>query len=279
MQLIFLSFLAVGLRLREPEPNHFGLDARVWGGYEAEEADEHSLETNLINNTDNNTDASWRRILILGQFNTGTNLLSKLVSLNFGRTLDYGGLWKHTRPTRGLPSLKQQDPAILVMVRDPLSWLQSVRKSPYNLGSCVGPNWLSSSCTMDANTSPQNGFHPSVTLSSLEAFWNVWYGEYAELPHKGFHHVVLIRYEDLVLNTERELNRVATAIGSPSVRNVVQQHAPAKSHGQSNGRAAAIAKLRSKSYLHLYSGLERTQACTRLDKKLMNDNGYHDCQA
>jgi hypothetical protein len=263
------------LRLREPEPNHFGLDERVWGGYEAEETEEHSMEMNLMNHTD----ASGRRILILGQFNTGTNLLAKLVSLNFGRTPYYSGLWKHTRPTLGLPTLKQQDPALLVMVRDPLSWLQSVRKSPYNLGSCVGYNWLSSSCTMNANTSPQNGFHPSVTLPSLEAFWNVWYGEYSDLPHKGFHHVVLIRYEDLVLNTERELNRVATAIGSPSVRNVVQQHAPAKSHGQSNGRAAAIAKLRSKSYLQLYSGLERTQACTRLDKNLMNDNGYHDCQA
>jgi hypothetical protein len=274
MQMILMGCLAVSLRLGEPEPNHFGLDAHVWEGYEAEEAEEHSLETHLMNNTE----AKGRRLLILGQFDVGTNLLAKLVKLNFGQSPYYGGMWKHTRPTFGLPNLVQQDPALLVMMRDPLSWLQSVRKSPYNLGSCVhGSDWLSSPCTMTANTSPQNGTHPSVSLSSLEAFWNVWYGEYAELPHKGFNHVVLIRYEDLVLNTERELNRVATAIGSPGLTHVVQQHASAKYHGQSNGRAAAIAKLRSKSYLHLYSSMERIQACTRLDKKLMHDNDYHDC--
>jgi hypothetical protein len=51
----------------------------------------------------------------------------------------------------------------------------------------------------------------------------------------GFPNFVLIRYEDLVLDTEGQLARIAAALGVPAPGHVAHQYAPVKNYGAFNG--------------------------------------------
>jgi len=95
----------------------------------------------------------------------------------------------------------------------------------------------------------------------------------------GFADAVVIRYEDLVLHTEEELNRVARALSLPEQNSISQLAEPAKNHGRSLNRDAAVQKLQAKSYLKFYTANERQDVCARLDKKLLSDKDYTDCEA
>jgi hypothetical protein len=238
--------------------------------------------------------AKAKDVFVLGQFNTGTNLLEKLFLQNFHYPTKHlvrtGKVWKHLRPTElahiGVP----KNAVLLVCLRDPLSWLRSMRKAPYDLKSCVagapyGFNthkkdgfWIEQPCTLK---SKRFGMYtmPRVDFSGLADYWNRWTTEYGELPRLGFEHVVFIRYEDMVLETEAVLAEIANVINREAPANAAQVHGPAKTHGRSNGRAEAIMKLNSKGYLHAYSHAELETACTALDRALMQEHGYTDCNA
>merc|ERR1719486_1857481 len=89
-------------------------------------------------------------------FNTGTNLLCELVRSNFAGTHCVEYVWKHLRPSliasasppKDWWTRKEYGDTIpkdfgkkvlgLAMVRNPLSWLTSVQKAPYELVNCVG---------------------------------------------------------------------------------------------------------------------------------------------
>jgi hypothetical protein len=246
------------------------------------------------------SDSTERAFTVLGQYNTGTNLLMELVRRNFpaqvarsyipsnlqvDRAPPADVLWKHSKPATISSSwqqeLRQCGAVALVMLRDPLSWLQSIKKAPYDYGACVRrPGWLTSSCTLPAWRHSRNGGRTAatpVTLASLEAHWNEWTREYNRLRAFGFADAVLIRYEDLVRDTDAEVSRIARAIGAPETEVVKQVHASAKSHGDSAGRAEAIKKLETKSYLKLFTNTELEAACARFDLNLMHMHQYDDC--
>jgi hypothetical protein len=262
------------------------LDDLPWDGIDTDEAEE--AEHSALGLFMSPSVVETQSFLILGPFNTGTNLLRSLVRRNFGVFPDnmsdkeHWILWKHSRPAYAVQDV--DDKAIVVMVRDPLSWLQSIRKAPYNFEPCMKgwgtmKRWLTNPCEMKTNTTSNASLlvHPSVALPNLESFWNLWYEEYAQFTTKTSNSVVFVRYEDLVLNPEGELNRVATAIGAAPVAQLKHVDQPAKHHGKPNGRAVALEKLQTKSYLELYSPTERSQACARLNRDLMHDYHYADC--
>jgi len=285
-------------RAPEAEPNTFGLDAATWDGWEEPEADAQSPAPLTSANASNSSffaDAAAHHggphIQVLGLFNTGTNLMQKLMAKNFP-SAHFGpspsSFWKHAKPSamsRLKPALQRSGAVGVAVIRDPMSWLQSMEKAPYDLGNCVHSyNWLTASCTLPAPCSgppASNCVHAAhqgpMTFSSVPAFWNEWTKDYDNLNQFGFSKFVVVRYEDVVLHTEQVLAEIATTAGLPKPSYVVQQHAPAKMHGQSNGRAAAIQKLKSKSYLRLYSPQGRKAACARLDKTVMARHDYHDC--
>jgi hypothetical protein len=284
------------------------IDAELpWDGMDGEDIIQDVL---LVNATVNNSlheacspargGSTGRAFTVLGQYNTGTNLLMELVRRNFptqvatsyipsnlqvDRASPAEVLWKHSKPATISPSwqreLRQCGAVALVMQRDPLSWLQSIKKAPYDYGACVrGPGWLTSACTLPAWRHSRNGGRTAatpVTLASLEAHWNEWTREYHRLRDFGFADAVLIRYEDLVRDTGTEMSRIARAINAPEADVVKQVHGSAKSHGNSAGRAAAIEKLETKSYLKLFKNAELEAACARLDLNLMHIDQYEDC--
>lgn len=240
-----------------------------------------------------------RSVQILGLYNTGTNLLQALLDKNFPgvfvppgpRRHAFGQIfWKHVQPTvlmRKSPGLRAQleahDTVALAMVRDPLAWLQSTKVAPYDLAGCVdgktGTSWLTGACTLPLHSASGGGAAYTMpgpqTLPSLPAFWNEWTKDYERLQEFGFRQSLVIRYEDIVLDTEAVLEKIAQLVGVPPPESVRQKHGPAKDIG--GGRAAAIAKLQSKSWLHGYKPEGLAAACARLDPTLMSSLDYHDC--
>merc|ERR1719482_1416935 len=116
-----------------------------------------------------------------------------------------------------------------------------------------------------------------MVFNGVPAFWNEWTKDYEKLGNFGFQSFVIVRYEDIVLHTEQVMADIAKAAHLPAPAVVHQQHGPAKSHGQSNGRAAAIQKLQSKSYMTGYTPTGKQTACSQLDQQLMHRHDYHEC--
>jgi len=299
-----LFALALGFTLRrekvEVELGDFGVSADLWDDADAA-ASNGSLA--LLKSSEQRifpiafptpTLPGQRTVQILGLYNTGTNLLQALLDKNFpgvfvppgpGRH-GFGSIfWKHVQPTvllRKAPTLKRKlqahDAVGLAMIRDPLAWLQSTKTAPYDLKGCMrhgpGSAWLTEPCTLPLTSDTGGG--AAQTMPNLPAFWNDWTKDYGRLEEFGFRQNLVISYEDLVLDTEGVLHRIAQLVGVPPPATVQQKRAPAKS-GPGHGREKALAKLRSKAWLNGYTPAERTAACARLSKQLMDRYGYHDC--
>jgi hypothetical protein len=281
----------------------FGLSENEWFGLEQ---DDERVLNQTLNQTVNMAAAGSNAstvcdpdVLIMGLFNVGTNLLNKLLNLN-GLTKGHCdacmNLWKHVKPSllyerferEGRPNvLKYRDVATVMIVRDPMSWLQSMRKAPYDLQPCMwGTDWPTRSCTfppprVQGSTvwgSTISHSHP-FPVANVEAVWNEWTTQYHALGNYGFasDKTIIVSYEEIVLDTEGTLARIAKTLGKPAPVSMKQVQAPAKNHGQPNGRIQALAKLRQKSYLHDYSDIQRREACRLLNKNLMKSHGYSDC--
>lgn len=235
----------------------------------------------------NRTGYSRPRADFFGLFNTGTNLLHALVTKNMkeddmAKWELRGPKWKHAKPEilyANFPWLKPKASDVFVgLLRNPMSWLQSMRKAPYNLQSCtVGSSWTTQSCKMSCDKYCLLTHRTAKSWPNIEAVWNTYAQDYAAALRYGYGKVVLIRYEDLVTQPEVELQKIAHALGIPLRGTLTQQHAPAKKHGLCAGRQAALAKLRSKSYLGLYQARDRARACGLLTRPTMHARNYHDC--
>jgi len=248
-----------------------------------------------------------RQFAIIGQYDTGTNLLQKLVASHFpsSKKLDQEAhkkedvghyLWKHTKPEDISPEVRKtlNGTVALVMIRDPLSWLTSLKKAPYDLKKCTRKeDWLTAPCTTPPTYTdwiahpdkylrappPKFLYHPQkeLTLPNLESFWNEWTRDYTHAADFGFADVLLIRYEDLVIETETQLKRIAKILDLPAPGEVTPLKTAAKSHGNPTDRNAALRKIREKTYLSMYSAADQKAVCERLDKTLLQRFNYTDC--
>merc|ERR1719428_2338871 len=134
--------------------------------------------------------------------------------------------WKHAKPSamsRLKPTLQSSGVVGVAVIRDPMSWLQSMRKAPYDLRNCfTNYNWLTAPCTLPAPCVPPstNCVHPAhsgpMHMTNVEAFWNEWTKDYDALGKFGFTSFVVVRYEDIVLDTQGVLAAIAKAGGLPA---------------------------------------------------------------
>jgi hypothetical protein len=295
---VALIGLAAGLQLRADEPNDFGLSALDWEGLDGLDQDLANATSGVADNATSfalfTSGKESARYVLAGQYNTGTNLLAKLVKLNFaglrqedqnfhaGAAYD-SYFWKHTKPSNMKPGVRadieRRGVVALVMVRDPMSWLQSMKKAPYDLKGCINRyDWLVSPCSTPPTYAEWHGHVPQTRLhlANIEAHWNEWTRDYQHMKDFGFADAVVVRYEDLVLDTDTQLARIASVLKLPAPAAVRHIHAPAKNHGAPNGRAAAILKLKNKPYLHSYTDHQKGQVCERLDMELMKQMKYTD---
>lgn len=251
-----------------------------------------------------------RSVHVMGHFNTGTNLLTELMKKNFpntyiregsafdrffaGRNL-WGGscdFWKHT----SLSLLKDQHHHTLdacstlhidgvAMIRNPLAWISSMRRKPYDLSACVtGDDWLTRPCSYPTCTGAlcmhrDLSMLSGVEYSSLEAIWNSWTQDYEKVDEFGFERGLFVRYEDLIIDAEKELSTIADVLGADMLTEFQLVDEPVSPHTYAeNATAAAIKKLQTKSYLQDFTEQELQEACSRLDQDLMLRHGYDDCQ-
>lgn len=179
----------------------------------------------------------------------------------------------------------------IAMVRNPLSWLRSFRNASYDLKHCsLGNDWLTRPCTYpDWNDLDDKRMEPSLSgrkYANLEQIWNEWMQDYVSLQDFGFKNAAYIRYEDLVLDATETISRMFMDLNLSVPEFAPTQDTDARNfdadgnfviHTEANARAKALKKIKSKSYLSEFTKDELVDACSRLDKDLMHQLGYDDC--
>jgi len=269
---------------------------------------------------------------IMGLYNTGTHFLRELIQRNLGNfsivappgqcddsttvvrcVASTGcGFWKHSHlrllwqnysywrllTTGSGNSLEEcgRDNVIgLAMVRNPISWIASVHRRPWDLRQCVNRSgWINSSCTYPPTT-PDASLR-GVTFSSIPEIWNNWTADYESLASFGFKRSLVITYEDLVTDTERVLTQIAVLanLSLPKSVNLVddgvallhtdlgtndRRAAAANNFSKINDRENATKDIEKKSYLSKFSMQELGVMCARLNISSMQRFGYKDCDA
>lgn len=250
-----------------------------------------------------------RGVQILGLQDTGTNLLYSMLRQNFVGQLTYytgagkswsdRGIWKHANvwakfsnePEKFKP-IQDGNVVAIAMVREPLSWLQSIQKAPYELKKCTwGDDWLSRPCEhplpagypdIEPEDAPEGvqalrRVVPPQQYSSLGEVWNQWTVNYENLTAAGFADGIVISYEDLVLHPKKVMRRIASRLGFEELQNIAIKETAAKTHGSSLCRQEAIGKIFTRTYLPLFKNGQRWAACTALSKDVMHKYGYRDC--
>mmetsp|Transcript_63107 Transcript_63107/g.137140 ORF Transcript_63107/g.137140 Transcript_63107/m.137140 type:complete len:301 (-) Transcript_63107:156-1058(-) len=246
--------------------------ARLWDGQDMDDDDAFHEQFS--------SDVSDEQlgIEIMGLFDTGTNLLGTMLQSNFaGQFTTYGivppnakpGVWKHADPTvllnsnrSDMAAIVDAKVAVIAMIRDPLSWFQSLRKAPYQLHLCVdGEDWLTKPC---AHGSPGGPNSTSQVWSNLAHMWADWSGSYKRLMEAGVPNVVTVRYEDLVVRPEEVITEIANALDLTLPESILSVDRAAKASGDPSGRQEAVDKINNKSYLENYLQSELDAACTSL---------------
>lgn len=252
-----------------------------------------------------------QNIQLMGLFDSGTNLLRALIEANFPRAQvrvhdmykpagkywqmawqpncaetanQICSFWKHAnldvikkRSPKRLDEMHELDVVGVALVRDPLSWLQSIRSVPYAFGwppnDVYGVDWFRNPIAVPK---VYYGGEPLVRHPSLVDVWNNQSLAYENLGSYGFKRFLAIRYEDLVMNTERVMADVAAVLGVPAPEDVKQVDEPAKT-GVCGGREDALSKILVRGHLNAYKAGELRSVCGLLDVDLMRRHGYVDC--
>jgi len=210
---------------------------------------------------------------ILGMFDSGTNLLGKLLAQNIGfqnlRQMCPGAqaegfhchFWKHTPPTGSLPIGPQMK--VVGIVRAPLAQISSWVKAPYDLESCLyRTNWhqdQKTPCQLRGKVFP-----------GLSGVWNQYTRSY-DAHAAANSNFKVVTYESLVLNTEAVVRDIGRFVGV-EFKQFKQLEFPAKRHGNAVGRSTALAKIRNSGYMSLRPWTSPGAAaavCRNLDHGLM----------
>lgn len=280
------------------------LVSEIWDGDDSLDGYHHAElleQANVLQGMESQGDSARSRVKVhvFGLQDSGTNLLFSMLLLNFAGQITLfdvayspnatgpqfrHGIWKHSniamkakREPQVMQSLIKEGVVPLIMVRDPLSWLQSIKKAPYELKRCVnkGDEWLRATCRH-----PFPGGYaslPAAEYSSLPEVWNNWTQAYAISEDLGFARPVVTRYEDLVSEPVKTMASIASQLGLRAPANWKVIQASAKNHGASHGRAEALEKIQKKTYLELYEDRDHRRACHRLERDLLQKLSYLDC--
>mmetsp|Transcript_8999 Transcript_8999/g.13846 ORF Transcript_8999/g.13846 Transcript_8999/m.13846 type:complete len:448 (-) Transcript_8999:534-1877(-) len=250
----------------------------------------------------------FRRAAVAGLFNSGTNLLHRLLRVNCVMPMacpqdikpkamkammdrhecigyPFQVPWgKHNpenyrRSAHVVPQLahfNRSEILPIVVIKDPLSWMRSMCRVPYTVhfprqGKC---------CPVPLNPKQFNSMNNTIFVrwrnnhiihySSLLDLWNTWYSDYwySHEPR------VFVRYEDLLFQPKRTTQSLCACVGGKFMHDEFDPIAePAKSgrgHGGGEGtsRVQALEKYSSESIR--YANFEAT------DFDFYNRSAHHD---
>jgi len=187
------------------------------------------------------------------------------------------------------------DVPVLAMVRDPLAQINGWDKAPYGMKACkcfprikcswtVGnKQWLGRSCIVNETiiNAPESGYGGGKVFgnfSNIFDLWNAYSGGYMKLRNSSLFKVFeVIKFEDLVVNPEVAIPRLATALGVDPPATLTPATRSAKSHGKSKGREEAIEKIISRKWLLQYPPALLKLGCFELNPSLLKKFTYeHD---
>lgn len=212
-----------------------------------------------------------RRAAVAGLFNSGTNFMTQVFRKNcvmprsacrskeclgYPFQVPWGKHnppdWRHGNHT--VPSLAQFNRSEIlpvVVIKDPLTWMQSLCRHSYTArfartSRCPSPLDLRGGVTV---TFRNDVWHAALTpgvvsYTSLLDFWGTWYSAYWSQPDR-----LLVRYEDLLFDTKRTVQRICDCVGGRLAQNFDVVSLPAKSgagHGNNpTDREQALARYAS----------------------------------
>lgn len=239
-------------------------------------------------------------VQVMGLQDTGTNLLAQLLYKNFGgqlvhydstASLEKRGVWKHASPAwidakvpQAFDNLKNHTVVPVVMVRNPLSWLRSIKKAPYELAKCVdGDDWLEKPCAHNfpaGYVKESFGMKLKAQFQHLTGLWARWTESYEPILRKHFGKVLIVRYEDLVQHTEHVVRRIGNTLQLTLPDQIDIIETPAKSHGAALGHEAAMERIHNKEYMEEFTDDELSLVCDQLKffADVMIKYGYSDCR-
>lgn len=149
---------------------------------------------------DNNRKPS-QQVCIVGVFRAGTNVAKAVVDSTFGISASFNSVfWKHqVMPT--LPYRAMAETSFIILIKNPfhqlVSWYEYSRRKPHMAGAETfdefirSPIWIS-----EDRASRPDYFFPDPVV-----YWNQYYFTCADLAAKQPDKYVMVRYEDLVLDT------------------------------------------------------------------------------
>lgn len=288
-----------GSHLESTDDTLVKVDRALWGGQDVAEFLLRLLHAQRSVRDGSVTGPVERSVQVLGLQNTGTNLLFSMLRRNFASRValyDWNyqadspapelrpGVWKHANlqvlhdyNASALDFITRDKVVAIMMVRDPMSWLQSMKKAPYELKPCVmGKDWITKPCP---HPHPA-GFYqaPPEEITDLEEMWNRWTRAYDHHDWNGFPEGIVVRYEDLVLEPELTMDMIAEKLDMKKPDggwDVLDRSA--KNHGDSHGRLEAMEKITSRSFMEEYAVSQVKKACSRLDMERMAEHQYDTC--
>jgi len=231
-------------------------------------------------------------IKIMGPMDSGTNFIFELGLLNDVPAQDchyaqkcpeqYHLGWKHW-PLQAEPlNMKNDEHRFNIMVmRHPLSWLLSIKKTPYDV-SCE--TWETfSDCSLDVAAEMKN---PDVTFSpqskemisenqkievkNLIGLWNMYARGYLNTEIPG----VIVRYEDFLTQPNAVLNSMKAELGITESKEFVPMLKPAKTNKSSKGFDAAKKYNVNKQFIQEYDPKLLKHIKATVDKDAMEKLGY-----
>jgi len=185
-------------------------------------------------------------------------------------------MWKHTLTgAQAIEHYLRHDPVLhqplnetvlVAMVRSPLSNLVSLKKAPYNMDRCFsGRPWSKYDRPCFGTVKlldPGDAFMPGLSTrtwfnSSMDVY-NRYLQQYLDLEaDKSFKKVLIVNYEDLVLDPEEVMRAFAEAAGVEPPRSTTIVDLPAKNHGHPVGREYALIKIKHRTYMEMFEGNSR----------------------
>ena len=205
-----------------------------------------------------------KRILaVAGLFNTGTNAMEYHLRKNIPTVTNKWQVpWgKHRVPrlrlhhvATGMDRVRQEDVLPIVIVRDPLHWMQSMCKSPYaakwkktklhcpNLVPTENDKSKFARAIRESNNTFPVTVHfdkdQVISWPSLMHLYSDWYRQYLDADYPR----LLVRFEDMLWQAPTVLDAIAKCVGAKRADPIAYQVKSSKGHGSGTGLVKAILK-------------------------------------
>lgn len=183
----------------------------------------------------------YNTVRIHGLQNSGTNLLTLYIKRHFSVNLDIPG-WKHQMLN---PAFCHQfpgfvDPNVLkiFVIKDPVFWLQSMFKSPYELMSTGRVKSINDYIRHPIQLTRERGGN---VYRNPVSYWHKWYERGLYWMDQYKMPLIMIRYEDLLFHPELVINELAgylTKLNDWTQPSIIEESA--KTHGASRNRNEAL---------------------------------------